>query len=251
MREQQQPAFILHHRGYGETSLLLEAFTPNHGRLGLIAKGARRQNSRLRGLLKPFQPLLIGWSGRGELAVLTGAETDAGAPALAGAALYCGFYLNELLLRLLHRHDPHEALFAAYRIALDALGRGGAHEAAMRVFETRLLRELGYGPVLDHDIADKTPIVGAAIYDYIPERGPVRLDPGPNAPARGIRIQGASLLALAGEQLESAQALRETKMLMRALLARQLGDKPLHSRRLFLQGTAAPRAMAVGRERKA
>src|SRR3970282_94597 len=136
MRIHQQPAYVLHHRDYSETSLLLEVFRAHNGRIGLIAKGARRASSRMRVILKPFQRLLIGWSGKGELAVLTGAEQDAGAPALAGAALYCGFYLNELLLRLLHRHDPHEALFAAYRIALDALGRGGAHEAAMRVFET-------------------------------------------------------------------------------------------------------------------
>src|SRR3990172_6079289 len=111
MRIHQQPAFILHHRDYSETSLLLEVLTVRHGRLGLIAKGARRANSRMRGILKPFQRLLIVWSGKGELAVLTSAEVENTAITPEGQALYCGFYMNEILLRLLHRHDPHEGLF--------------------------------------------------------------------------------------------------------------------------------------------
>src|SRR3990170_1584267 len=107
MRFQQQPAYVLHQREYSETSLLLEVFTVNHGRIGLIAKGARRASSRLRGVLKPFQRLLIGWSGKGELAVLTAAEADGPDCSLEGPALYCGFYMNEGLLRLVKRHGPH------------------------------------------------------------------------------------------------------------------------------------------------
>ncbi len=234
MRVQQQPGFILHHRDYSETSLLLEVFTVHHGRIGLIAKGARRASSRLRGVLKPFQRLLIGWSGKGELAVLTAAEPDGAGNAPEGAALYCGFYMNEVLLRLLHRHDPHEALFEAYQTALQRLQRDDSNEVVLRIFEKNLLRELGYGLVLEHDVADKTPIDARAMYDYVLDRGPMRMiHPELNRPTEGVRIRGASLLALAREALNERSALRDAKMLMRAALARHLGDHPLHSRKLF------------------
>lgn len=248
MRIGQQPAYILHHHDYSETSLLLEIFTPGHGRLGLIAKGARRANSRTRGILKPFQPLLIGWSGRGELAVLTGAEADGTEVPLKGSALFCGFYMNEVLMRLLHRHDSHEALFHAYRSALHALCLDRSNESVLRIFEKHLLRELGYGLVLDRDIADNTPISMEFMYDYILERGPVRLShPELNRPVQGVRVRGASLLALAAETLNDAVCLRDAKTLMRALLARHLGDKPLHTRKLF-QRAAVPGARESNRE---
>ncbi|MBI3777963.1 MAG: DNA repair protein RecO [Gammaproteobacteria bacterium] len=234
MRIHQQPAYVLHHRDYSETSLLLEVFTAQHGRIGLIAKGARRASSRVRGILKPFQRLLIGWSGKGELAVLTGAEQDGPDTSLAAQALYCGFYMNEVLLRLLHRHDPHDALFEAYQDALQRLRHDDSNEAVLRIFEKHLLRELGYGLVLDHDVADRTPIEVQAIYDYIVDRGPRRLaHPELNLPTEGIRMRGASLLALEQESFADAAALRDAKALMRAALARHLGDQPLHSRKLF------------------
>jgi len=246
MRIHQEPAFILHHRDYSETSLLLEVFTSQHGRIGLIAKGARRASSRVRGILKPFQRLLIGWSGKGELAVLTGAELDGPALELDGPALYCAFYMNEVLLRLLHRHDPHEALFEAYRSALQQLRPDNSHETVLRIFEKHLLKELGYGLVLDRDIADRKPIEAQAMYEYILERGPVRLaHPELNLPTEGIPMRGASLLALAQETLDDPGARRDAKALMRAALARHLGDRPLHSRKLFRR--VAP-ARATGPE---
>jgi DNA repair protein RecO (recombination protein O) len=234
MRFQEQPAFVLHQRDYSETSLLLEVFTANHGRIGLIAKGARRPSSRLRGVLKPFQHLLIGWSGKGELAVLTAAETEGPGFTLEGPALYCGFYMNEVLMRLLHRHDPHGALFDAYQAALPRLRVDGFNEPVLRIFEKNLLRELGYGLVLDQDIGDKTPIDAGAMYDYVLDRGPVRLaHPDLNRPIEGVRVRGASLVALARESLNDPVVLRDAKTLMRAALARHLGDRPLHSRKLF------------------
>ncbi|HEX7045085.1 MAG TPA: DNA repair protein RecO [Burkholderiales bacterium] len=240
MREQQQSAFVLHQRNYSETSLLLEVYTRQHGRLGLIAKGARRPSSRLRGVLKPFQPLLIGWSGRGELMVLTGAEPDGPAIELAGKSLYCGFYLNELLVRLLHRHDPHEALYDRYRAALAGLADEARHEAVLRVFEKHLLREIGYGLLLERDAEQNAPIEPEAIYDYVLEQGPVRVrHPELAGRLRGVRVRGASLLALAEERLEDGTALREAKALMRAALAAHLGDKPLQSRRLFQERAPA------------
>lgn len=247
MREQQQSAFILHQRNYSETSLLLEVYTRRHGRLGLIAKGARRPSNKSRGVLKAFQPLLIGWSGRGELMVLTGVEADGAGIDLAAKALYCGFYLNELLMRLLHRHDPHEALYDRYREALEGLQNRPAHEAVLRIFEKHLLGELGYGLLLERDSADRSPIDPDAVYDYVPERGPVRVrHPELAGRVQGVRLRGSSILALAAERLDGSTVLREVKALMRAALAPHLGDRPLHSRRLFQE--RVPGVAAIGEE---
>ncbi len=254
MRVQQQPGWILHQHPYSETSLLLEVFSLEHGRAGLLAKGARRPGNRARGYLKPFQPLVLGWSGRGELPVLTAAEPSEPALELYGEALYCGFYINELLLRLLHRHDPHPGLYDAYRACLTELHAGTKNSAtapgvalppasmqseiALRLFEKRLLAEIGFGLVLDRDIGDNSPVVAGAVYDYVLDRGPVRINPERYARGQGMRVQGASLIALAREALDDPAALRDAKALMRAALARHLGDKPLRSRELFRRPVA-------------
>lgn len=233
MRVQQQPGFVLHQHPYSETSLLLEIFSADYGRVGLLAKGARRPGNRSRGVLKPFQPLLLGWSGRGELPVLTGAEAQEAALALAGRALYCGFYVNELLVRLLHRHDPHPRLYQAYQECLGGLDAAAGNESILRLFEKRLLQELGYGLVLDRDIGDNSPIAPEAMYDYILDRGPLRLHPQLNTRAEGVRMRGSSLIALARDVIDESAVLRDVKTLMRAALAHHLGDRPLMSRQLF------------------
>lgn len=249
MRVAPQPGFVLHRQQYSETSLLLETFTAGHGRVGLLAKGARRPTSRVRGALKPFQPLALGWSGRGELPVLTAAEPLEAVPELSGEALYCGFYVNELLVRLLHRHDPHPGLFEAYRACLASLRSSSVpgvvppasmqSEAALRLFEKRLLAELGYGLVLDRDIGDNSALAPDAAYDYVLDRGPVRMNPERYARPEGVRVHGASLIALARDALDGSVALRDAKALMRAALARHLGDRPLRSRELFRRPAAA------------
>ena len=234
MRVQQQHAFVLHQRNFSETSLLLEVYSRRYGRVGLIAKGARRPRNKDRGVLKPFQPLLVGWSGRGELMVLTDAEADGTNIELVGTGLYCGFYLNELMVRLLHRHDPHEVLYDRYRLALEGLSDQPMHEAILRIFEKHLLRELGYGLQLEQERNDRRPIDPDAVYDYVLEQGPVRVrNPELATRMQGVRLRGSSLLALAADRLEEATALRDAKALMRAALAPHLGDKPLQSRRLF------------------
>jgi DNA repair protein RecO (recombination protein O) len=230
-----EPAYILHHRDYSETSLVLDVFTPRHGRLGLLAKGARRPSSPWLGLLKPFHSLLIGWAGRGELPILTQAEITSDCAVSHGATLYCGFYLNELLLRLLHRHDPHERLFALYGDALARLGSGTAAEPVLRHFEKLLLDEIGYGLVLDRDVSDNSPLQPDSLYEYRLERGPIRLaNPDLHKPVDGMRIHGSSLLALANDDLDADPvARRETKQLMRLALDCHLGGRPLHTRNLF------------------
>lgn len=230
MRVAQQPAFILHRYNYSETSLLLEAFARDFGRVGLIAKGARRANSEQRALLNPFQPLLLDWAGRGELATLSRADVEQPAIPLQGKALYCGFYLNELLLRLLVRHDPHEALFTWYQQALGRLQDAAGIEAALRMFEKRLLQAIGYGLVLD--TADTgEPIDAERAYVYVPERGALPADRC--GLEEGVAIRGATLLGLHAEDLRDEAVLRESKMLLRGVLAQYIGDKPLHTVRLF------------------
>jgi DNA repair protein RecO (recombination protein O) len=244
-----EPAYILHHRDYSETSQALDVFTPRHGRLGLLAKGARRPSSPWLGLLKPFHPLLIGWTGRGELPILVQAENNGDGLVSHGAALYCGFYLNELLLRLLHRHDPHERLFVLYSDALTRLGNNEAQEPVLRHFEKRLLDEIGYGLVLDHDVGDNSPLQPEALYDYRVDSGPRRLvNPELRTSVEGLCIRGSTLLALARDRIDADPVvLREAKQLMRMALDSHLGDRPLHTRTLF-RSIMGPRAEAFPRE---
>jgi len=238
-RVELEPSFVLHHRPYRETSLLVEALGRDTGRLGLIAKGARRPKSDLRGLLQPFRPLLLSWSGGGELGLLTAAEPHGYVRGLGGKALFSGFYMNELLMRLLHRFDPHPELFQHYRAALEALAEGGRSEAVLRVFEKQMLESIGYGLVLDHDIESGQPIDAEAIYRYETERGPVLIAEGG---AEGVCLAGETLLALAAEDIEGERALDEAKRLMRVVLRGYLGDKPLATRRLFRPIAQQPRA---------
>ncbi len=208
----------------------MDLFTREHGRFVAIAKGARRLKSRTRGVLRPFQPLVLGWSGRGELPIVTQIEPSANAIALAGNARLCGFYLNELLVRLLHRHDAHAALYDHYDEGLHGLADGAAvHEALLRVFEKRLLKELGYALDLERESDTMKPIDPRGRYAYLPQRGAIRCDAGEDT----ATFSGATLLALAREELTESDCLRESKHLMRTMIASHLGGRPLHSRRLF------------------
>lgn len=167
--------FVLHRRDYRNTSLLLELFTAEEGRLACVAKGAKsapRGRSALAAQLQPFQPLWLGWVGRGEVKTLTRAEAAGPSIALSAERLYCGFYLNELLLRLVDREDPHEALFVFYQQALADLALEPL-DAVLRRFELRLLEELGYALDLRFDRQGR-PVELARCYRYLPGEG---LDP--------------------------------------------------------------------------
>lgn len=235
-----EPAFVLHYRAYRETSLIVEIMGRNSGRLGLIAKGARRPRSELRGLLQSFRPLLLSWSGRGELGLLTGAEPDRYVPRLRGNALFSGFYMNELLMRLLHRFDPHPELFDHYYAAVEALGSGKRTESVLRIFEKQLLESIGYGLVLDRDIDSGEPIHVECAYCYQADRGPSSVLDGDHASGNdGVQVVGETLLSLAREHLDDDRVLDEAKRLMRTVLRRYLGDKPLATRSLFRTGSQA------------
>src|SRR3954451_22008893 len=181
-RVDQEPGYVLHTYPYKETSLIVEDFTRRHGRVALLARGARRPRSAMRGVLLAFHPLRLGWSGSAELANLMQAEWGGTLqPAfrpLARRGLMCGFYLNELILRLLPREDPHEALFDAYAQALARLAAAERVPALLRIFEKRLLAELGYAPMFDRDAQSGAPIEPTGSYVYEPDRGPVRSSHG-------------------------------------------------------------------------
>lgn len=228
-----QPAWLLHRRPYRETSLLVEAFTPEAGRLALIAKGARSGRKGQAAILQPFQPLLLSWTLRGEVGTLTGAESRGQSVALHGTSLFSGFYLNELLMRLLARHDPHPELFDSYERTLRLLGDGVQAEWSLRLFERDLLESLGYGLLLEQSTAGE-PIQAHTDYCYHLEHGPALA----GEEARCLQLSGAALLALASGELPDEQARREVKRLMRAALGLYLGNKPLQSRELFSQGLA-------------
>src|SRR6476661_11206437 len=183
-RHDDEPAFVLHTYPYKETSLIVESFTERLGRVAMVAKGAKRPRSELRGVLQAFQPLALSWAGAAELKTLVKAEWRGGLPLPGGAALLCGFYLNELLLKLLPREDPHPVLWNAYAETLLALthdARPAAQAVTLRRFEVRLLAELGYALVLDHDVDTRAPIDPAQRYHYAFDRGPRRLVAEPHA----------------------------------------------------------------------
>ncbi len=222
-----EPAFVLHTRPWRETSLIVEALSRHHGRIALIARGARRQTSSLKTRLIPFQPLALSWFGKNQLRTLHDAEWQGGELMLRGHALMCGFYLNELMLRLLPENDAHEILFDLYAATLDALNASGDVEPVLRRFELDLLSELGYAHPIGQ-LADGGELEPACRYSFEPGHGviPLRRDqPG---------YRGQTLLDLAAGNLSDATTLAEGKILMRGLLAHYLGDKPLATRQLLI-----------------
>lgn len=220
------PAFVLHTRPWRETSLIVDIFSRHHGRLGLVARGARRAGAAMKTRLIPFQPLTLSWFGRAQLRTLHAAEWQGGGLMLRGHALMCGFYLNELLLRLLPEDDAHETLFDHYTLALADLNAGPEVEPVLRRFELDLLSELGYAQSLGH-LASGGALDPAARYGYEIGKGVI-------PPSQGLQYSGHALLALAAGDFSQPATLAEGKILMRGLLAHYLGDKPLATRQMLL-----------------
>lgn len=230
MRVVEEPGYVLHGRAFRETSLLLEVLSRRHGRVGLVARGARAARSRWRNLLQPFRPLLLGWSQRGELGTLTGAEEVATLPPLRGEALLCGLYANELLVRFLHRSDPHPEVFEHYRGLVALLASAQATQPLLRMFERDLLQAVGLGLQLEREHGGRREVREDKWYEYLPESGPVLREPAERP--QGQLVSGAALIALRTGQIEPDQQ-RELKLLMRRLIRYHLGDKPLASHELF------------------
>jgi DNA repair protein RecO (recombination protein O) len=285
--------YVLHSYPYRETSLIVEAWTEMHGRMALMARGARRPKSALRGVLGPFQPLTLSWFGKGEMKTLKTAEAERVCLPLGGASMMSAFYLNELLLKLTQREDPHEGLFAAYDEAVsdlrsvsvprtgepaadyaaatrhsaqsrhsgfDPLNRHsgldtghppyrGAEssdhdltgsriksattnlELALRRFEKRLLKELGYQLLLANEADTGTPVAAGREYAYIVERGPVAAASGA-AGGDAVKLDGATLLDLEHERFGDARSAAQAKQLMRHLINHFLNGQVLHTRQL-------------------
>lgn len=230
MKVELTPCFILHSRPYLESSLLLDIFSREHGRLHLIAKGAKREKSGFSGVLQPYQRLLLAWRGKSELMTLTDVETDLDICELTDIRLIAGFYVNELLVRLLHQQESHPELFDLYNKAILDLSDTENIDVVLRLFEKGLLQSLGYGLVLDHDVEDGKAIKTDKKYSYLIDAGPMK-----NTPHTGnyVEVSGKSLLALESGCLQNHSELEETKRLMRFILQSHLGNKPLASRALY------------------
>lgn len=225
-----QPAYLLHARDYRDSCLLVELLTRDDGRVSAVARGARRvrHGTSQRAILQPFQPLWVALSGRAELKTLRHVEGRGAPDTPRGRALFSGLYLNELLCRLLHRDDPHPALFADYEKVLPLLLDNGALDVVLRHFELRLLEELGYGFSLETAADSGEAIAVDREYRFDPQRG--LMPPGGNDGA--VLFRGGDLLAFCrGDYSEAAR--RALKRLCRLALQPHLGDKPLRSRQLF------------------
>lgn len=225
------PAFVLHQRPYRETSLLLDVFSEQYGRVSLIAKGVRSKKRNQSGSLQLYQPLLLSWVGRGELKTLTTFEADKPRYLLHAHSALCGLYVNELMVKLLPLHIAEVTLFSAYQIALSDLQHDDNIELTLRLFEKRLLMCLGYGLVLEHEAESGRQVDDEQSYIYRPDSGLYRWYDG----VKEVVISGRSLKHLATESGFDKKSLLEIKQLMRTVIDFYLAGKQLQSRQLFAQ----------------
>tara|TARA_R110001599_G_scaffold64023_3_gene178616 strand:- start:194456 stop:195409 length:954 start_codon:yes stop_codon:yes gene_type:complete len=225
-----QPAFVLHSYPYKETSLIVDVLTRDHGRIALVAKGAKRPHSSLRGVLQTFQPLAINWSGKSEVRTLTGAEWVGGLLPLEKSALLCGFYLNELLVKLLARDDPHPQLFDHYLQALNQLAHDEPPSIVLRKFERMLLKESGVSGDWRICTLTREAVQTDTLYIVDPERGPRPALPADTAPY----VSGKTLLDMEREDYSDSTTQMQSKFLMRYLLAHHLNGVPLNTRQILI-----------------
>jgi len=221
-------AYVLHQYPYRDTSRIVEVFTCEYGRLTLFARGANGPKSSLRGVLRPFQRLLVSWAGKSEACPLVSAEIDGHFTRMGNERLMSGFYVNELLLKLTERCDPHPEIFHSYAACITALGAGEAEEPNLRRFEKRLLDDLGYGLELSRT-AEGQPVEPDVYYRFAAQRGPqpcVAEAPG--------AIYGRSLADLDAETFADARSLRDAKHVLRAALDACLDGRALKSREVML-----------------
>ena len=237
-KQTNQPVYVLHTYPFKETSLVVELFSQQFGRIAAVAKGARRPHSAMRGMLQSFQMLDGTWSGKNELKTLHSLDWSEGLTLIKGEALMCGFYMNELLLRLLQREDAHEILFTYYQATLKTLAESQNLAITLRRFELKLLQEMGYAVPLQMD--ERHALIDAEkTYRYEAESGACELNTSKiGTQKNGVQLSGKTMLAMARDDYSDVATQNQCKQLMRYLLAHYLGDKPLHTRQLLvdLQG---------------
>ncbi len=226
-----EPAFLLHHRPYQDSSRILAVISVNHGRLALVARGSRSAKSRLRGILRPFLPLRMSWVIRSDLGTLTGAEMNGAPISLQGDALMSGYYANELLLKLLHRHDPQPEIFSAYTRTIENLAATADVAVPLRHFEMELLRLLGYALNLDHDTETREPLRSDTMYEYRVEQGPVPISKREGA----MVFSGQQLTAVRNEDFDRPEVLNCAGRLLREVIFFHLGGRELNSRKVLLE----------------
>lgn len=229
-RVTEQPGFVLHSYPYKETSLIVEVFARDHGRVPLIAKGAKRPHSKLRGVLQTFQPLQLAWSGKAEVRTLISAEWVGGLLPLERSALLSGFYLNELLVKLLARDDPHPALFDAYVSALNQLAHEEPPAIVLRKFEIALLKETGVAGSLVELPRGGGRVEPELYYVFEPDRGPREALASDTAPV----VSGKTLIDMEAGDYSDPATQQQSKFLMRHLLAHHLGNMTLNTRQILI-----------------
>lgn len=229
-RVKEQPGFVLHQYVYKESSLILDVFTRDYGRIALVAKGAKRQNSQLRAVLQTFQPLMLNWNGKSELRNLVSAEWVGGMPPLAQSDLLYGFYINELIIKLTAREDPYPVLFDHYTKALTQIAKTGEAQKALRQFELAILKEIGVAADLSVDVKCGSPIDPQEIYVVDPEGGPRLATIDDTHP----RILGKTLIDMVNEDYRDPLTQNQSKLLMRSLLSHHLGGAPIQTRQVLI-----------------
>jgi len=235
-RVQLEPAWLLHHRPFRDSSQILDVLSRDHGRLALVARGSRGAKSKLRGILRPFLPLQISWVIRSDLGTLTGAEMNGAPLSLSGDALLSGFYVNELILKLLHRHDAQREIFSAYATTIERLASSRDIAPSLRQFEIELLRMLGYALNLDHDTQSQEPLRPQQHYEYRVEEGPVPVS-GRDGP---MIFTGVELDAIRKQQFGETAILKKAGRLLRNVIAYHLDGKELKSRTVLQELRRSP-----------
>lgn len=231
-RVQQQAAFILHHRPFRDTSQILDVISREHGKLAVVARGSRGARSKLKGILRPFMPLSVSWIIKSDLGTLTGAEVNGAPLSLTGDALLSGYYVNELILHFLHRHDPQPEIFDAYSQTIEELAATDNDVAVcLRRFEIELLRQIGYALNLDHEHGSNKPLEPRQNYEYRPEQGAVAVSRDEGAQV----FKGEVLTAIGEQRFDDELVIRSANRLLRNVISFHLGGKELKSRKVLLE----------------
>lgn len=230
MKVELTPCYILHRRDYSESSLILEVFSREYGRLNLIAKGAKRNKKKQGISYNLYQKYHISWVAKSELGTLTDIELASLSDPLRPELMMTGFYMNEIMLRLLHKHESHPELFDSYDSIIIQLINKASEQIVLRYYEKTLLQTLGYGVILDHEVETDEHLDANKEYFYKFDYGPVLVPANKDS---GINVSGKTLLELDTETLSDTKNINEAKLLLRTILDQHLGDRPLASRELY------------------